>query len=159
MEKYIGFKVIQAEPTSWKEFSSKNLDVPDCANVDDEAGYAIVDGDTVYFKEKESFEKEYFIKLNDQNTISKEIVDSSVKNWQHTTLNDLDGKPKTVIVMATLMNGFVIVESSSCVDPANFDFNIGFNCCVERIYNKVWELTGFILQSAQPCICVEPPAN
>jgi hypothetical protein len=53
---------------------------------------------------------------------------------------------KTTVVMITLPNGFVIVESSSCVDPANFDEVIGYNICMERISNKILELEGYCLQ-------------
>ena len=56
-------------------------------------------------------------------------------------------RDKTTIVKATLKNGFVIVESSSCVDPINFDKEIGFKMCMERIENKIWELLGFHLQN------------
>lgn len=49
--------------------------------------------------------------------------------------------------MATLPNGFVIVESSSCVDPANFDMKVGEEICMDRLVNKIWELEGYKLQS------------
>jgi hypothetical protein len=53
---------------------------------------------------------------------------------------------KTTIVTAQLENGFVIVESSSCVDPANYDADIGYGICIKRIEDKVWELEGYRLQ-------------
>jgi transcription antitermination factor NusG len=53
---------------------------------------------------------------------------------------------KTTIVSAKLPNGFVIIESSSCVDPANYDEKIGVQACRERIINKIRELEGYKLQ-------------
>ena len=53
---------------------------------------------------------------------------------------------KTTIASAKLPNGFVIVESSSCVDPANYDEKIGRDICREKIINKLWELEGYKLQ-------------
>lgn len=53
---------------------------------------------------------------------------------------------KTTCVHCVLPNGFVIVESSSCVDPANFDEIIGYEICMDRIANKIWELEGYKLQ-------------
>ena len=53
---------------------------------------------------------------------------------------------KTTIASAKLPNGFVIVESSSCVDPANYDEKIGRDICREKIINKLWELEGYRLQ-------------
>lgn len=54
---------------------------------------------------------------------------------------------KTTVLMATLPNGFVIVESSSCVDPANFDMKIGEQICMQKLEDKIWELEGYKLQS------------
>ena len=53
---------------------------------------------------------------------------------------------KTTIVSAKLPNGFVIVESSSCVDPENYDVKTGEGICRSRIINKIWELEGYKLQ-------------
>ena len=54
---------------------------------------------------------------------------------------------KTTVVMATLPNGFVIVESSSCVDPANYNHDLGVKLCMERIRDRLWMLEGYKLQS------------
>lgn len=54
---------------------------------------------------------------------------------------------KTTVLMATLPNGFVIVESSSCVDPVNFDMSIGEQICMDKLVDKIWELEGYRLQS------------
>ena len=56
---------------------------------------------------------------------------------------------KTTIASAKLPNGFVIVESSSCVDPANYSEEMGAKICRERIKNKIWELLGFLLATAK----------
>ncbi|MBQ3410703.1 MAG: hypothetical protein IJH30_02980, partial [Bacillus sp. (in: Bacteria)] len=42
--------------------------------------------------------------------------------------------------------GFILTESSACVDPTNYDVKIGIQCCKERIVNKIWELEGYRLQ-------------
>lgn len=54
---------------------------------------------------------------------------------------------KTTVVMATLPNGYIIVESSSCVDPANYCQELGEKICKERIKDKIWELEGYLLQT------------
>jgi hypothetical protein len=56
---------------------------------------------------------------------------------------------KSTIVCVTLPNGFVIVQSSSCVDPANYDHELGKQICMQRVEDKVWELEGYLLQSKQ----------
>ena len=55
---------------------------------------------------------------------------------------------KTTVVSVTLPNGFVIVQSSSCVDPANYDHELGKQICMKRAEDKVWELEGYRLQAS-----------
>lgn len=47
-----------------------------------------------------------------------------------------------------LVNGFEIIESSACVDATNYSEEIGAECCMERIKDKIWYLLGFLLQTA-----------
>lgn len=54
---------------------------------------------------------------------------------------------KCTVVAVKLKNGFVIIESSACVDPKNFDDQVGREICEERIKNKLWELEGYVLQT------------
>jgi hypothetical protein len=56
---------------------------------------------------------------------------------------------KTTVVEATLLNGFTLVDSSSCVDPKNYNHDTGMNICLEHIEDKVWFLLGFLLQTAK----------
>lgn len=56
---------------------------------------------------------------------------------------------KTTVVQATCKNGFTIIDGSACVDPNNFNMEIGKECCMEHIKDKVWKLLGFLLQSAK----------
>jgi hypothetical protein len=52
---------------------------------------------------------------------------------------------KTTVIALQMPNGYVITESSSCVDPANYDPVIGYDACMDRITNKIWELEGYRL--------------
>lgn len=71
------------------------------------------------------------------------MVDRFIQNWRTDTLGD-----KTTIVRAVLRNGFEIVETSSCVSPENYDERVGQELCMKKIKDKVWELLGFLLQTA-----------
>jgi hypothetical protein len=79
-----------------------------------------------------------------KNTVTKDqiktIIDGSTVEVQ-TVLG------KCTVVTCQLPNGFIIVESSACVDPANYDEKLGAEICLKRIENKVWELEGYKLQS------------
>jgi hypothetical protein len=79
----------------------------------------------------------------EKNTVTKYDVDAILLK---SSFRVLSYNNKTTIVMATLPSGFVIVESSSCVDPANYDEKIGEEICLDRIKNKIWELEGYCLQ-------------
>lgn len=50
------------------------------------------------------------------------------------------------MVSVKLKNGFIITESSACVDPENYNVETGFNICMDHIANKLWELEGYALQ-------------
>lgn len=78
------------------------------------------------------------------NTVTKEQINSILENATYIIHTILD---KTTIVVAILPSGFTIVESSSCVDPANYNEAIGSEICKKRIENKVWELEGYVLQN------------
>lgn len=55
---------------------------------------------------------------------------------------------KTTVVQLVLPSGFAITETSSCVDPANYDEALGVKYAMERIMTKLWELEGYRLQCA-----------
>ena len=53
---------------------------------------------------------------------------------------------KCTVVSCRLPNGFVITESSACVSPENYDDEVGFSNCYDKIVSKVWELEAYLLQ-------------
>ncbi len=53
---------------------------------------------------------------------------------------------KCTVVTVRLRNGFILTESSACVDPANYDAELGKRLCLQRIKNRLWELEGYALQ-------------
>lgn len=77
------------------------------------------------------------------NCVTQEQIDSLLKNATievQTILN------KCTIVVVQLKNGFILTESSACVDPANYDEKIGAEICLKHIENRLWELEGYALQ-------------
>lgn len=150
MRQYIGTKLIGAEPANRVDGKIQPADwpVPNDALV--EPGYKVRYPDGYEsWSPKAVFERAYMaLAVNpnlktDRPSISQEMVDRFIKNWRTGTLGD-----KTTIVRATLRNGFEIVETSSCVSPENYDERIGQELCMKKIKDKVWELLGFLLQTA-----------
>lgn len=87
----------------------------------------------------------YFEKYEEEEifTLNEEYIDEIIANSQITSSKVFD---KCIVVACKLPNGFVIVESSACVDPRNYDEKIGFDICMKRIKDKVWELEAYNLQ-------------
>ena len=97
---------------------------------------------------KNTFEKAY-MKLEDNPmlpsgvSIGQKMVDEFIAYTETKTMGT-----KTTVVRCVLRNGFEIVESTGCVDEKNYSEKIGYEICMERIKNKIWELLGFLLQMA-----------
>jgi hypothetical protein len=74
--------------------------------------------------------------------ITAEDVDAFIKEIKPFKVGD-----KTTVVQVILANGFELIESSACVDPANYDEDLGIHFAMEKIKDKVWFLLGFLLQN------------
>lgn len=64
------------------------------------------------------------------------------------TFTDTKLGEKSTVVCAKLANGFEIIESSGCVDPANYNHAMGVEICKKRIAERLWMLEGYALQVA-----------
>ena len=54
---------------------------------------------------------------------------------------------KDHIVCFRLESGFTIVGRGACVDPANFDVEIGRKVARENAEHQLWQLEGYLLQN------------
>lgn len=79
-----------------------------------------------------------------KNTVTQSVIDELIESCNIAVTTAFD---KCTIVACKLPNGFVIVESSSCVDPANYDEDMGVDICMKNIEKKLWELEGYLLQN------------
>lgn len=50
---------------------------------------------------------------------------------------------KTTVCMLTLKNGFEIVGTSACINPEEYDYNLGHKYALVDALNKLDELSGF----------------
>lgn len=140
MEKYIGTKLIEAEPAT-------RVETADCSTRE---GYRVRYADGYEsWSPKGVFEAAYLpLRVNpnlktDRPSISQQMVDEFIVEKHVTTMGD-----KCTVVRAVLRNGFEIVESSACVSPENYDEELGAKICMKKIEDKVWFLLGFLLQTA-----------
>jgi hypothetical protein len=142
MDKYIGVKIIHAEPVIKGEFEKqRGVTIPHNDGYYDKGYKVEYEDGYVSYSPKLVFEKAYRKIGSLENTITQQNVDDFIIKVESLQMGD-----KTTVVKATLANGFIIVESSSCVDVKNFDMKIGIEICLEKIKDKVWFLLGFLLQ-------------
>lgn len=79
-----------------------------------------------------------------KNTVTIEQVKENMQDVIVRTLQDF-GKPCTYVTVR-MKNGFTLRESTTCVDPANYDEEIGKEICLKKIEDKIWFLLGYQLQ-------------
>lgn len=77
--------------------------------------------------------------------LTREMIDEAIQGEDYRRMG-----AKTTVCLLTLRNGFEVVGSSACVDPANFDFEVGKHLAKEDALRKVWTLEGYLLQAKQP---------
>lgn len=69
---------------------------------------------------------------------------------------------KSTLCILTLENGYTIKGLSACVDPAEFDLNMGRKIAFEDALRQIWPLEGYLLaekmywDAAQP-VATNPP--
>lgn len=149
MKKYIGTKLIEAEPMTRGDYNKyRGWMIPADENPSDE-GYLVRYSDSyVSWSPKEVFDKAYLAVDDNENlpsgvSIGQKMVDEFISYTETQTMGD-----RTTVVRCVLRNGFEIVESSSCVDPKNYSEEMGRDICMGKIKDKIWELLGFLLQTA-----------
>lgn len=128
MKKYIGTKIIEAEPRE---------------GADGREGYKVVykDGYSSW-SPKEAFDEAY-VALDDipnrltLDDLKAKIVGDTFVRVQGTT---------TITCHLQLENGFVVMGSSACVDPDVFDEVIGKQIAYDNAVDKIWQLEGYLLR-------------
>ena len=79
-----------------------------------------------------------------KNIVNIQDVLNNTKNYICETRVEF-GKP-TTYVCVKMKNGFTVRESTTCVDPSNYDEEIGKEICLKKIEDRVWFLLGYSLQ-------------
>ena len=155
MKQYIGTKLIEAEPAYRCTDNQMRVDIivdPDEAATyyKSEEGYRVRYPDGYEsWSPKEAFEKAYLpLNINEElgtsaPSIGAKMVDDFIAETWTTTLGD-----KTTVVRAMLKNGFELVEASACVSKENYSEPMGKEICMGKIRDRVWQLLGFLLQTA-----------
>lgn len=95
-------------------------------------------------------------------TVSKESIEAKIKSVVYLNVGDgveatdggttnqavLDNLKLVTLCIIVLENGFKVEGVSACVDPANYNEDIGRSCAYENAFNKIWEVEGYLLRQA-----------
>ncbi|MFA7188664.1 MAG: Gp49 family protein [Sphaerochaetaceae bacterium] len=152
MKNYVGVKSVQARPMTRGEYNRyRGWAIPVNENPGD-LGFLIVHLSGLrHWLPKEEFRSQFFCIGDDPTSITLPV------------LMDFRGKvstfrigEKTTFVKAEMLSGFMQYETSSCVDSANYDEEIGEDICIEKINDSLWGHLGFVLQWARNGLTHEP---
>lgn len=75
------------------------------------------------------------------NKVTKEGIEAKIKKIGYNQISE-----KFTICIITLENGFEVTGESACVDPKNYDREIGERIAKENAFEKIWLLEGYLLQ-------------
>ena len=76
--------------------------------------------------------------------VTQKDVDENMKDVLVRTVEEF-GKPSTYDTVK-MKNGFILRDSTTCIEPANYSEEIGKEICLKRIEDKIWFLLGYALQ-------------
>lgn len=76
-----------------------------------------------------------------KNKITDAHIDNMIKD---VVFHETPGTTLTICVLV-LNNGFTVVGKSGCVDPANYNKEVGQDYALKDARGKIWELEGYAL--------------
>lgn len=79
--------------------------------------------------------------IQHRTTVSLNDIQAKVKKTTYTILPDTT----TTVCQLHMENGYVILGTSACVDPAKFNKATGEKFAYEDAINKAWPLEGYLL--------------
>lgn len=130
MKTYIGAKRIKAEP---QERNGK-------------PGYRVIYGPDGYesWSPKDVFEAAY-LPIKEHNR----LTDDDINNFIDASKIHVEKRgEKSTLVEIEFPNGWKDYEVSSCVNPENYDEELGKMYALQNIGHRLWKSLGFVLQWA-----------
>lgn len=141
MKSYLGVKVLNAKPMNLGDYNThRGWAIP--ADEDPKRdGYLVMYPDGYEsWSPKDAFESAY-LPLENSTKITQAEVDAFLAQGNAQQLDS-----KTTLVSINTVTGFIQHEVSSCVDPANYDHNLGVELATKRVKDRIWPMLGFVLQ-------------
>jgi hypothetical protein len=73
-------------------------------------------------------------------TVTIEQVESTIEGIEYINRGTL------TVAIATLRNGFQVVGTSGCADPAKYNQQLGEKLARAKVVDQVWLLEGYLLK-------------
>lgn len=148
MKNYLRVHLVQAEPmTRGEHLKSKNLAfIPAPGTSEDDPGYLVVypDGYRSWCP-KASFEKQGFEVRRDDRITPEDVAEFVTRGGvRFQKIGE-----KTTLVSRRYSTGIEDFDTSSCVDPANFNIEVGAKIASEKLDDRVWMFLGWLLAWAK----------
>ena len=143
--KAIGIKMVDLLPMKAK--MAKTFGYKVGSHGDEEEGYEVTYPDGYKSWSPKDIADNAYLKLcteNDGTKIEQADVDGFVTGDIATTMGD-----KTTVVLFNTKTGFTFCEASACVDPNNYNLELGRRYAKEKAIDKLWGHLGFVLQWAK----------
>lgn len=122
---------------------------------DGQPGYAVKDKDGIIsWMPKAKFESIYLcLGTCNVTKIEEPVVEAFIVGY---TDQQIDAK--TALASVVTLTGFTMYEHSSCVDPKNYDHELGVAQCLLKAKVQAWEKLGFVLQWAENGLSIPTPS-
>jgi len=79
-----------------------------------------------------------------ENKVTREQIDQLLDEAE--TQESVFWDKELVVSYRLKKNGFTLIGRAACVDPANFDLEIGRRVAREMAAKTLWQLEGYLLQ-------------
>ena len=143
MNTYIGVKSIEAKEMTLGDYNTyRGWNIPEDEDPARQGYLVKYSDDYESWSPKEVFEAAY-LKLTDPTKITEDIVDNMIGEVETRKIDD-----KSTLVKSIAQTGFLTYEVSSCIDPKNYDEELGKTIGLKVIKNRIWGNLGFVLQWA-----------
>lgn len=77
--------------------------------------------------------------------VTKASIEARVKKVDYLVLPD----STVTLCNITMVNGFSVRGESACVDPGNFNMEIGQGLAYKDAFSKIWAFEGYLLAEAR----------
>lgn len=80
-----------------------------------------------------------------KNKLEPADIEAAIASARYIHPDIAKGETLTVCIL-TLQNGFNVVGTSACVDPANYDQALGESIARKKAAEQIWQLEGYLLR-------------